>query len=497
MVIDKLGITITPRCMLLVVLGIVLIAAGCSTNKPWRVPPDVDAERYLTCAPNGQEKGPLIEKVEERERTWLTFIEFTERGNLFNRGCLKKVYQLVEREILESRGRGGLALVVYIHGWKHNASPNDKNVQDFRRMLAGFPQTGQRALSDDVQRALPYQYRLDGGKTEARTVVGIYIGWRGAVLGDWMPHFLENLSYWDRKSTAEEIGKGGVTEVLLSLGRLARCGHSELATRCSSEEQENIFLTIGHSFGAAIVVAAMNEVIMQRLIEERLHDDNPETGCIRTRPLSDGMILLNPAIEANQLLQIKELIADHCFSKHQDILMHVLSSRGDIATHQAFPIGQTLDTLLTNQQSLVRSDPARRPLRKLHERDLDVTTVGNFPQFWTGILRRTNNTWNYRALTRTAKPEDMNGNPIPNHVWAPVNSPVQMIYTDKNFIEDHNGIFNHRVVAYASAVVAESLALVRDQPVPNRCAPSGSLSFDFGSCFDFYLELLAPAQAIQ
>jgi hypothetical protein len=465
-----------------------LCLSACSSDNAWRVPPDSNPQSYLTCAPNGDERGPLIESIDESARTWITFIEFTERGNLFNRGCLQKVYDHIENRIEASRGTGGVSLVAYIHGWKHDANPNDGNVRDFKRMLAGFYQSGQQKLSEDVQQTLPLQYRLEDGSPEPRTVVGVYVGWRGAVLADWIPDILENVSYWDRKSAAHEIGKGGVTEVLLGLGRLARCGTADLAARCPDEDLGNVFLTIGHSFGAGIAVAAMNEVILQRVVDARPADGTGR--CIETRPLSDGLILINPAIEALQLLQVKEMISDHCFGVRQDILMHVLSSRGDIATHRAFPLGQTLDTLLTKQRPLIRSDAADRAPRRLHEHALDITTVGNYPEFWTGLLRRDGDGWGYTPLTNSPNPKDMDDDSIANHLWAPVNSPVQMIYTDDNFIEDHNAIFNDQVVAYANAVAAESLAIVRSQTVPAACARAGSLSFDFGACFDFYLEQL-------
>lgn len=459
---------------------------ACSSEQAWRVPAHSDPHSYLTCEPNGSERGPLIESVNDREETWLTFIEFTERGNLFNRGCLQKVYDHIESQITASQDGGGMSLIVYIHGWKHGANPDDGNVRDFKRMLSGFSQSGELPLSVAVQQTLPLQYRQEPGGPEPRRVVGVYIGWRGAVLADWMPDLLENISYWDRKSTAHEIGKGGVTEVLLMLGRLARCGTSDLAAPCPREDLGHIFLTIGHSFGAGIAVAAMNEVILQRVIDAR----QTSGGCMETRPLSDGLILINPAIEANQLLQVKELISDNCFGVRQDVLMHVLSSSGDFPTHKLFPLGQTLDTLLTNQQALVRSDPQQRQPRRLHEHDLDVTTVGNYPEFWTGLLQSDGGAWRYTKLTDTMMPVDMDDDPIPNHLWAPGNSPVQMIYTDDTFIGDHNGIFNDQVTAYANAVAAESLALVRNQPVPEACAGSGSLSFDFGACFEFYLEQL-------
>jgi hypothetical protein len=210
--------------------------------------------------------------------------------------------------------------------------------------------------------------------------------------------------------------------------------------------------------------------------------------------LSDGVILLNPAIEANQLLQVKELISAHCFGSRQDVLMHVISSQGDIPTHRAFPLGQGIAGILTRNQVLRRKDPRERPPRLLNEGQLDTSTVGNYPGFWTGLLRHRNERWEYTTLTESREPKDMHGESISDHLWAPQNSPVQMIYTDRNFIEDHNAIFNYRVLAYTSTVVAESLSLARGltHQVPDACHTQHMNGFDFDACFDHYLSVLKP-----
>lgn len=479
--------------MRFLILAIVLLAfGGCASDKAWRVPSADTPSEYAKCDLSRTGKGPLIENI--GDHATLTHIEFSERGNLFNRGCLQRVYDHIEQKIAESAGNGGVALVVFIHGWKHSANPTDSNLRGFKQILSGYAEGSQSPLAPTVRQDLPFQFKLEAQSApKPRTVVGVYIGWRGAVFAEWMPDFLENISYWDRKSVAEEIGKGGVTEVLLSLGRLSRCGSPDLGQPCPRGDLGNVYLTIGHSFGAAIVVAAMNEVIMQRLIDAT-RISRTGSSCVTTRPLSDGVILLNPAIEANQLLQVKELIAENCFGDRQDILMHVLSSAGDTATQVAFPLGQGLGSVWSNHQQLPREDPQQRSTRELEERPLHTTTVGNYPGFWTGLLRHTDGDWNYTPLTDKRNPTDMDRYPIPHHLWAPSNSPVQMIYTDKNFIEDHNAIFNDRVLAYSATVVAESLALVRglDHQVPQACFTPTMRGFDFRACFKYYLDALSP-----
>ena len=53
-------------------------------------------------------------------------------------------------------------------------------------------------------------------RSQTRKIVGVYIGWRGRSID---LSGLDNITYWDRKAVAEQVGKGGVTELLLRLER--------------------------------------------------------------------------------------------------------------------------------------------------------------------------------------------------------------------------------------------------------------------------------------
>ena len=58
----------------------------------------------------------------------LAFLELTERGNLFHRDRLHALVAHVEQQ-------SNTLMIVFVHGWKHNARENDGNVQSFRRLL--------------------------------------------------------------------------------------------------------------------------------------------------------------------------------------------------------------------------------------------------------------------------------------------------------------------------------------------------------------------------
>lgn len=459
------------------VASVIVCLCACTTHGPWRITDIGDDSCASTPTTN------LVEEIDAH--TTLAFVEFTERGNLFNRGCVQKVYDHIEAQVQARASDSGVAIVLFVHGWKHNAGPEDDNVKSFRRVLQDYSRSQFGARDAGAEESVA---TLEGEQAP-RAVVGVYIGWRGAVYRD-VPVVskLENLTYWDRKAVAKEVGKGGMTEVILTLARLADCGSTRLDVICPDAEGKNVFLAIGHSFGGAIVLSAMSEIVLDRLLQAERAGE--ASNCITTPRLSDGVILLNPAVEANELLQVKERISDYCFTNDQDVLMHIISSRGDSATHASFPAGQAVGTLFFHQHELTRSDAKQREVRRLSERDLDLKTVGNYPGFWTGILNNENGSWRYQPLVNRTKPEDIDGKPIENHIFAPTNSPVQVIYTSKDFIEDHSDVFNHKVMAYSSAVVNESMALVRKRPVRQECTNRGR--FDFGRCFGYHLERLDP-----
>ena len=60
---------------------------------------------------------------------------------------------------------------------------------------------------------------------------------------------------------------------------------------------------------------------------------------VKTEPFGHGVVLLNPAIEANQVLQLKELVAERCYANDQPKLLHVISTSADYTTHNLFPLG--------------------------------------------------------------------------------------------------------------------------------------------------------------
>ncbi len=466
--------SIMIRSGLILLLGFGI--AGCTTNTAWR--PDGPMECSATAA------GCDRTYLEKHEKFDLAYVEFTERGNLFKRKRMEETLDYIRG--LAARPEGVLA-VVFVHGWKHNAAPGDTNLKDFRELL-------ETAAAD----------KLNGN----RRVVGIYVGWRGLSV---KAEPLKEISYWERKAAAEQVGRRDVTALLLELERVVID---------DGAPNKNLYLVVGHSFGAAIVLSALNEVFLERIVDAPPAKDcdaiaTPGCTCVETRPFGHGVVLLNPAIEANEAFQLKQVMAGRCFGKNQLHLMHVISSDADDATNRYFRVGQWIDMLNWRETELDR-EVNGQPVR-FSESDLDTITVGNYAPFQTGQLcdsqiapenRRpecrlddgrpkpcaiteTDRRWYYITYVN-------NENCVPaqdraQHIPFAPHEPLVFVQTDQGFIKDHNDIFTPGVEAYLAAIVSEARfkralahsGSIEGEPFRPGCiAPEGW--FNFGGCFQTY-----------
>lgn len=477
------GIPVRPTPLLIALIA--LIVVGCAGNRPYRT------AGLQTCAHADDCVDATIEQHEdpEHDETYdLAFVEFTERGNIFDRDQMEMVLEHVRQSANPQRGAAheGVLVVVFVHGWKHNASPDDSNVRDFRDLL-------RKAA------------RLDAGGR--RKLVGVYVGWRGASIS--LP-VIKEITYWERKSVAEQVGKGGVTELLLELER---------AVIDDDAPNKNLYLITGHSFGGAIVLSALNEILLERVVTAqpaKTCDTAADAACVcvESRPYGHGVVLLNPAMEANEAFQLKQAVAQRCFGRDQVRLMHVISSDADTATNLYFHYGQRLGMITWKETDLDWEANGRR--LQFAESDLDITTVGNFTPFQTGQLcdgaladeqrrpecrldnrpsrcleRSIDARWDY--ISYVGNEECVPQSDRQQHIPVASNEPLAFIQTDEAFIADHNDVFRDNVSAYLAAVVAEARfkrtrargRSMADEPFPPGCVATDQ-DFDFGPCFHAY-----------
>ncbi len=395
----------------------------------------------------------------------LGFIEFTERGNLYDRSSNERVLDHIQKQ---AETEVGAAVFVFVHGWKHNAKHNDSNVVQFREFLS-------RAAENEVV-----------GK---RKVIGLYLGWRGSVTG---APFLKETTYWSRKSVAEEVGAGGATEIFAKLNQI-------LVAQADNQGQalyKNSYVIIGHSFGGAIVLSALHDVLLKDLVAANSSHSETSLSCKKINRFADALILLNPAIEANKVVLLKEAAARCVFDSTQAPLMHILSSDGDTATRIFFPLGE-----YANISSPLSPKKLRRKINGkeivLDERQLSLTTAGNIEQFRTAYLsfdRRAQNWEMDMCVDGLDECRITEKHQQKNHFDVGKYDPLRFIKTDRTFIKDHNDAFGCYVQGFISSVVFETQFVEKGfhssepRQLAAGCADSSRGGFDFMRCFNSQIE---------
>lgn len=286
------------------------------------------------------------------------FIEFDDQGLLWNRQQMSAV----EGELSDMVGRTDLLMVVFVHGWKHSADPNDDNILTFRKVLSDLA-AAEEALSKKTG-------------APARQVAGIYLGWRGASLT--IP-YLWNLTFWERKNTAEKVGYVGVSEVLSRLEQVKRTSSS----MAPSGHSRTSLVVVGHSFGGAVVAVALSQVLENRFVATTC----PGGAQCEVDGFGDLVVLVNPAFEALLFAPLSDMAAERgSYTRYQLPVIAVLTSEADGATGYAFPAGRRLSTMFEKERTMTRTNAATHQRESIDEGTANVTAVGHFEPYRTHRL---------------------------------------------------------------------------------------------------------------
>lgn len=442
----------------LIWLSLILLV-GCDANAPYR------NDLGQTCSEHKSGCGSFLEHHKNYD---LGFIEFTERGNDFHPENTAKLMDEIKRYAQDP----GVAVIVFVHGWKNNASTENDNVKQFQQTLALV--SSPRVIAN-------------------RRLIGIYIGWRGESLSGWG---VKELTFWDRKAVAEEVGRRGVTSAFLDL------------RSAIGEKNNSLLLITGHSFGAAVTLSALQSTLMERM---RVAENGGEL-----KPFSDGVVLLNPAIEANQGLILKESsMRIGYLDKPQPTMMYVLSSRADYATNRLFPLGQNLGVNLTWSHTVLQRNYYGFKYA-LSETDLDNTTIGNYALFNTGYIKDQDPTQVEKLPPITVLSEEnmpklgkweFISYCVPKDKLATLKNnftdrlpcfdqdPINFISVPASFIASHNDVFNSHVNAFIVSVVLKARFYNFDGAMADRlkrvpAACRKGEQFDFEGCFNLYQPIL-------
>jgi hypothetical protein len=279
--------------------------------------------------------------TEEGDSFDLYAVEQDDRGVLFQRDQVDVI-----RERIKKRADGnGAIIIVYVHGWKHNATPCDDNMSCFRTILQKVAQTEKAASANSNP---PYPRRV---------VSGIYVGWRGLATCHKIP---KQLSFFSRKRVAERIGTAQ-TRVLLQNLRDLRNELDDPDNKLQNPKggTRTRLVIVGHSLGAGLIQAAAITELQQDLYSAKAQVEGEPNGNGKPKPddrlrlkgFGDLVVLVNPAFEA-QLYdafpkEVRKLRDDKklLFPNDRPVLI-IVSSTGDFPTHYLFPVVRFFGLLL-------------------------------------------------------------------------------------------------------------------------------------------------------
>ncbi len=312
--------------------------AACTTKRPLRVPDERIRTSILEIRDDEAHRAEVERhSVEEHPDFALAFVEFDDQGRLREPAQLERAENLILEEAGGAGGPGAV-VVVYVHGWRHNASVCDENVVCFREVLTGL---------DNLE-------RLQAAESgyEPRRIVGIYLGWRGLTAK--MPGPRE-FTFYKRKAAAHRIGEGEALDVFLRL--------EGVRDRLNASAKRSRLVIVAHSFGGALVYSALSS-----LFEERLAGTKPGAA---VDGVGDLVVLINPAFEAARYTPIHEMASARADeATQQPAALVVVTSESDTATRKFFRMGRKLATLF------------KRGLTK-EEKERTRTAVGHYEPYRT------------------------------------------------------------------------------------------------------------------
>lgn len=329
----------------------------------------------------------------------LGIVEFDDQGRCYDRDQLDKISARIEElRFIEK----DVILLVFVHGWKHDARSEDANLTSFRQIL-------KRTSIHEITCA---------GVERARLVMGIFVGWRGLTAhgaGD----FGADTTFWGRQDAAHRVATGSVRELF---GRLRHYRNSRLKGGGSP-----LLVLAGHSFGGMIVFSAL----AQSLIEAAsLPEEHIVPG------FADLVLLVNPAIEGARYLPIFDLIESATFRARTDTQLPVficIQAENDQPVGTWFPVGNFKNRL----EEATIGDLEKRCV---------THAIGFIVEYRTHQI---------------AGPSG--GNPFaltPSEIRQ--RNPYWIVSANKEVIDNHGGIWQDPFVSFLGAVLFQHVNLSRE-----------------------------------
>ncbi|WDE14567.1 lipase [Thalassomonas haliotis] len=351
---------------------------------------------------------------------------------------------------LEVAARQDVLLLTFIHGWHHSAKPRDTNISKFRKLLEQVSATESRDSSRQ--------------KRQRRAVLGVYIGWRGDSID---LEYINTVTFWDRKNTAHEVGRQGVTQALLKLEELVNVRNF---IKEGSPASTSRLVVIGHSFGGAVVYSSLQKVLTDRFIDSRKNKNYQGNA----GGFGDLVLLMNPAFEALRFAPLFHLSQQGCRRYLADQLpkLAVLTSETDYATGIAFPVGRSLSTFFESHRNMTRHYCIRpgskgKQAVEISQGSADRTAIGHFEPYLTHSLSAKSSDsdkkafdllYAYQNWSAADKSQDgiFSTVDLNSHKRTTARNPYMNIQVSKTLMDGHNDIWGEDIVQFVSELIRMS-----------------------------------------
>jgi hypothetical protein len=352
---------------------------------------------FIGIIPNSAHQAPA--GLFDNGSSQLAIVEFDDQGRCYDRRQMEAlagwIDGVADRDVI---------IVVFVHGWKHDARSDDTNLASFREVLA-------QAVAHEAAEA----------GAGARPVLGVFVGWRGVSFYD-RPDILDNLTFWDRQGAGRRVAVGSVRELF---GRFRH-----YRNRRKDAGGAPLLVIVGHSFGGMIVYSAL----AQSLIEAA----TAPARAVSPR-FADLVLLVNPAVEAARYLPIYDLVQVRMrqqMGTDQPPVFVCATAANDWATGLAFPIGNAL--------SLVTES-----CRGWQERQAMINTIGHLKWMKTHDLVGAGASYQLNPVSA-------------NSEW----SPFWVARATPDIINGHNGIFMEPFLRFVGDLVFRHVQYSRSTQAP-------------------------------
>ena len=308
-----------------------------------------------------------------RSTASLSVVEVNDRGNFW---YANQAISAIDT-VLDRARKGNTVVVLFVHGWGHDAQTRDQNLVCFSHTLESLSQR----LNPQAP-TLAGNASSNSGPASSPTyrVVGIYVGWRGKSLpeGPGLTSIISRLpTFWARKGTAAKIGRGDLRAFVERLGGIydsINYGPENPTKSARRTDTTFSLVTVGHSFGGQALFPAVASHIEDQLQANagdsawhalRNHPTQPSTKKAFIAGLGDLVVLVNPAMEALAYERMNRLAKSLEFSNVQTPALIVFDAQNDYPRRWLFPIGRSITTAFA-----AGAEP--------HDRERDRVVLGRY-----------------------------------------------------------------------------------------------------------------------